>query len=108
MVSGEAKVTTTIRLKESTKFILDISASLLDRSHSSITEEALSDFFEKHNLNVRYQIHVLNDLAILTEIRKDSIRVLETQFLGRKSEVDVQREYAQKLRTAVTIVKETP
>src|SRR4051812_33899775 len=107
-MSVEAKITTTVRLKESTKHLLDISASLLDRSHSSITEEALSDFFTRHNLNTRYQMHVSNDLAVLAEIRGESLRIHDVQSLNGKTDIEMQREYSLKLRTPVTLIKETP
>jgi predicted transcriptional regulator len=105
-MTEEAKITTTVRLRASTKLTLDKAAAILDRSHSSIVEEALLDLFNKYNLTTRYQVHVSDSWVVLAEINREEIHIKETRPMNGKSPQAIQQEYALKLQTPVALVKE--
>jgi group I intron endonuclease len=102
----EPKVTTTCRLPASTLDRLKMSVFLrLGNSQSDIIDEALRDFFEKHKIYTRFQLHVTDENYILMRCDEGQPpRVLEVTVRNGEPPEKTAYAYRVKLQEPVDVV----
>lgn len=94
---------TNIRLSINTRDKLKHVAGILNKSQSDITEQALKDWFEKHNFTETYQVTLTETSVVLLETG-DSPRILEVTERNGISPQEVAQNYKQKLQAPVRLV----
>ena len=98
-----AKRGTTIRLEEATHSLLEQAAHILGRKKNQIAEEAFGDYFEKHNINSTYELHVTSDRSVLIQMTSP-IRIVENVERNGVPAREAQRRYSERLRSHVRLV----
>ena len=97
---------TTLRLCSGTRQTLALASSVLRKSNSLIAEEALHDYFNKHNLGSRYQVTLTKESVVLLQIGTNGKPdVLEVGIRNGESATQVAERYRVKLRAPVELVE---
>ena len=94
---------TTLRLEEATHSLLDQAAHILGRTKSQIAEEALTAYFEEHEINCSYQLNLTPKSTILMKM-VDPMQVVEVRNRNGVPPRELQRTYSERLRSHVRLV----
>lgn len=97
------KLGTYIRLDVLTKDQLKEAARVLDRSQSSISEEALTDWFKKHGFTGTYQLNLTAENVVLMRTG-GSPKIIEVTERNGVPPEEVVDHYRKKLRAPVRLV----
>jgi hypothetical protein len=94
---------TTLRLEVSIHDQLDNAAHILRKTKAGIVEEALQDYFEKHDICSVYQLTLTKSNVVLMRM-DDPPRILEVEERNGVSPDKVVQTYSKKLQSPVRLV----
>lgn len=104
-MSDEGKATT-VRLRATRRQQLERAAFILQRSQSSIIDEALEDWFRENNFLKRYQLNVGADHLALLEIDGDEVHMKDVRQRNGVPVEQIVREYSNSLNAPISVVEE--
>jgi len=94
---------TTLRLEESVHDQLDSAAHILRKTKAGIVEEALRDYFQKHNIYSVYQLTLTKRNVVLMRM-DDPPRILAVEERNGIPPEKVVQAYSKKLQSPVRLV----
>lgn len=103
--SSESK-TTTVRLSDATKKSLENASRILRKTQNQVMEDALSEYFERHNLIERYEARVFRDQVILLRINGTKSDIVDARSCNGLSTDKIVEQFATTYRAPVDLVKE--
>lgn len=106
MAASSDSKTTTVRLSDATKKSLENAARILRKTQNQVMEDALHEYFERHNLIERYEARVFRDEVILLRINGATSKIIDKAPRNGTLDEKIVEQFATTYRAPVDLVKE--